>query len=65
MTLARCLHLGADLIGDPAPDLATSAEGTYMTGISYGGATTSITAAIDHEIGLYAPNVPGSSGSWS
>ena len=64
MTLARSMHLGIDLDGIEGSDLATSPEHTFMTGISFGGATTTITAAIDPAISLFAPNVPGSSGSW-
>jgi hypothetical protein len=62
-TLIRSVQLGADFDGDGGSDLATTSERTSVFGLSFGGRTTTVLAAIEPQAAVFAANVPGAGGS--
>lgn len=59
----RSLQLGVDLNGDGRSDLARDPEHTHVVGVSFGGATALIAAALEPNASVFVANVPSSEGS--
>lgn len=64
-TVLRSVQMGVDLNGDGVSDFATTAAKTYIAGISYGGATAFISAALEPGASAFVANVPTGEGSRS
>lgn len=59
----RSLQFGVDLDGDGASEIAQTPEQTYVAGVSFGGATAFIAAAVEPKASVFVANVPSSEGS--
>ncbi len=62
-TVIRSLQMGVDLDNDGHSDIATTADKTYVAGVSFGGATAFISAAVEKNASVFVANVPSSEGS--
>ncbi|MCB1700669.1 MAG: hypothetical protein H6985_19515 [Pseudomonadales bacterium] len=62
-TVIRSLQMGVDLDNDGSNDIATTAGETYVAGVSFGGATAFISAAVENNASVFVANVPSSEGS--
>ncbi|MBN1670801.1 MAG: hypothetical protein JXR37_07205 [Kiritimatiellae bacterium] len=61
--LVRSVQLGVDIEGDSAAEITTDPARTSLFGISFGGRTTTLMAATEPNISVFAANVPGIGGS--
>ena len=62
-TVLRSFQLGVDLNADGRNDLSTDPQYTYIAGVSFGGATAFIAAALEPNAAVFVANVPSSEGS--
>jgi len=62
-TVIRSLQMGVDLNNDGSWDIATTVDKTYVAGVSFGGATAFISAAMEKNASVFVANVPSSEGS--
>lgn len=62
-TVIRSLQTGIDLNLDGRPDLTRDPAYTHVAGISFGGATAFIAAALESRASVFVANAPSSEGS--